>query len=112
MYNLYRFEKDAQEEEQQLNKAKSAQIMKKIRSQERDQMVKKYKKRVTEFVGSLEKAPVRANDEYLTRLKQEEAHRQKTKFMGNESMMYDIKTEEDRVNNGNLLFKVNCHSYK
>ena len=43
MYNLYQFEKDAQEEERQMFKDKSLKILRKHRKEERDKMVEKYK---------------------------------------------------------------------
>jgi hypothetical protein len=48
----------------------------------------------------MEKAPIQPPDEYLTRLRQEEENRRKHKFMGNESMMYSVRNETDRVKEG------------
>ena len=43
MYNLYRFENDAQKEERRLNNSQSMKILKRHRQQERDKMVENYK---------------------------------------------------------------------
>lgn len=97
MYNLYRFEKDEQNEEKRMNHAKSMKILHRHRKQERNKMVAKYKKRVTDFVGSLEKAPIQPPDEYLTRLREDEERRQKHKFMGGESMMHSLRSDREQI---------------
>lgn len=102
MFNLYRFEKDAQLQEQQENKVKSQKLLKKARKLERDKLVEKYKERVSKFVSRIEKSPVNAPDEYLTRLRIEEDKRKRNKFMGNESMMYSIRSEQERIQKGSL----------
>lgn len=60
-------------------------------------MVEKYKQRVAEFITSLETAPIVPPDEYLTKLKQQETNRSRHRYMGNESMMYSVRTEKDRI---------------
>jgi hypothetical protein len=105
MFNLYQFEKDAQLQEQQLNKTKSHKLLKKARKAERDKLVERYKERVSKFVNRIEKSPVRPPDEYLTRLRKEEDNRKRNKFMGNESMMYSIRSEQERIQKGELLKK-------
>ena len=105
MYNLYRFEQDALEEEKRLNQAKSMKILKRHRKQERNKMVQKYKKRVTDFVTTLEKAPIKPPDEYLQKLNQEEQNRRNNKFMGNESMMYSVRSENERIKEGKTWLK-------
>lgn len=98
MYNLYRFEKDAQNEEKRLNHAKSMKILRKHRKSERAKMTEKYKKRVSDFVTSLDKSPIKPPDEYLTKLREDEEKRNKNKFMGHESMMYSARNETARIN--------------
>ena len=97
MYNLYQYERQAGEEEQELNHAKSMKILRKHRLGERNKMIEKYKQRVTDFVSSLEKAPITPPDEYLQKLNHQENTRSKHKFMGNESMQYSLRKEKDRI---------------
>ena len=40
MYNLYKYEKESQNEERQLNHTKSMQVLRKHRKTEREKMVK------------------------------------------------------------------------
>jgi hypothetical protein len=109
MYNLYRFEKDEESEEKRMNHAKSMKMLHRHRKKERNMMVENYKKRVTDFVVSLEKTSVQPNDEYMTRLKKEESNRLKHKFMGQESMVYSTKSEQERIQNSkhSLLYYLN-----
>lgn len=55
MYNLYQYEKQAEQNEKKLNHTKSMKILRKQRKLERNKMCQKYRDRVTDFVSSLDK---------------------------------------------------------
>ena len=97
MYNLYQFEKEAQEEERQMNQTKSMKLLRNHRVEERARMAEKYKKRVTDFMSILKKAPIMPPDEFVAKSKLEEYKDFKQRFVGNEFMVYSNRTDEDRV---------------
>lgn len=97
MYNLYQFEKDAQEEERQMNHAKSMKLLRNHRLEERTKMAEKYKKRVTDFMSILKKAPIMPPDEFVAKNKLEEYKDFKSRFVGTEFMVYSNRTDFDRV---------------
>lgn len=58
---------------------------------------------MTDFVSSIEKLPIQNSDPYLQKLSQDETYRKKNKYMGNESMMYSLRTERERIEENQQL---------